>query len=80
MIGSTKKILEYYDNFCKTTILPFDSTSEIKINQSLYGEKSANIYKSRENKQFKFIGLNGVLTIMPKYLVFNYTPIPLKIN
>ncbi len=80
MITSTKKVKEYFDNYCKTTILPFDSPSEVKINHIIYGEKSANLYKLKETKTYKFLGNNGTLTIMPKYLVFNYTPIPLKIN
>lgn len=38
---------------------------------SLYDEKVTDYYR--------YVGKNGVLKIMKKYLVYNYSPIPLQI-
>ena len=42
--------------------------------------KKVSLYQFSENKNYRFFGKNGILKIMPNYLVYNYTPIPLKIN
>lgn len=38
---------------------------------SLYEEKSTDYYR--------YVGKDGILKIMKKYLVYNYCPIPLQI-
>ena len=40
-----------------------------------------SLYKQLEDKNeiYKFLGKDGTLTITKKYLVYNYSPIPLKI-
>ena len=79
MIKSSKYIYEYFDGVCKITPLPFDHDKYYTLPREVHNSKKVSLYDEETNDYYRYIGKDGILKIMKKTLIYNYSPIPLLI-
>lgn len=79
ILKSSKRIENYIDNRFICNILPFDHPDELTLIDKPHNGITVSLYKRRIEEKYRYEGEGGVLKIKTKYLVYNYTPIPLLI-
>lgn len=79
MIKSSKYIYEYFDGACKITPLPFDHDEYYVLPREVHNSIKVSLYSEKTSDYYRYIGKDGILKIMKKALIYNYSPIPLLI-
>lgn len=79
MIKSSKYIYTYYDGFCEVKALPFDHEEFYTLPKEIHNNIKVSLYNEHVTDYYRYLGKDGILKIMKKYLVYNYSPIPLQI-
>ena len=79
MIRSSKYIYDYVDGSCKITPLPFDHPKEIMLLKEINNNIKVSLYTETITDHYRYIGKDGILKIKRRFLVYNYSPIPLNI-
>jgi hypothetical protein len=78
-ICSSKHVTDYSSGVALEQYYPFDHPQEVTLQLQHKGFK-ANFYRSSQSERFYYLGEKGHLSIRKKYLVYNYTMIPLNIS
>ena len=58
---------------------PFDHDQNVVLDDHHHRGFKANFYQNLKSERFSYEGIKGHLVIRKKYLVYNYTMIPLKV-
>jgi hypothetical protein len=79
MVKSSKYVYNYFDGACKITALPFDHDQYYVLPKEIHNQLKVSLYEETSTEYYRYVGKDGVLKIMKKNLVYNYSPIPLQI-
>jgi len=79
MIKSSKYVYHYFDGECQVNALPFDHDQYYTLPKEIHNELKVSLYEEKSTEYYRYIGKDGILKIMKKNIVYNYSPIPLQI-
>ena len=79
MVKSSKYVYNYFDGACQVTALPFDHDTYYVLPREIHNQRKVSLFEESASEHYRYVGKDGILKIMKKNLVYNYSPIPLQI-
>ncbi len=72
-------VSDYSNNILKRTYYPFDIGPDFTFTEGIHKGIKANFFSQTRNENFIYEGVDGNIIVRKRYLVYNYTVIPLNI-